>query len=158
MTNNNNSNNNNKYTTSSAYSRAKQRRAEKRRRRKMIRRVINVIIAIVIFIGFFTLVNDMVTDFETYSSTAKSHLRIELNEGKQEAIDRYWYYINKDEYLFNGSVTIHMMAEKYGLDGKELYKIYEASDCETAQEFFEEYVQYRAICEEFENNTNNANS
>jgi len=97
-----------------------------------------------------------VTDFKEVTFDGKSEKNV--MPGEFFATDPIRLDFNKDEYLFNGSVTIHMMAEKYGLDGKELYKIYEASDCETAQEFFEEYVQYRAICEEFENNTNNANS
>jgi len=41
------------------------------------------------------------------------------------------------------------MAEKYGLDGKVLNEIYEKSEYESAQEFYEDYVKHASKCQEF---------
>lgn len=103
--------------------------------------LVQCILSIMLIICFAIGCIHIITDIEKFSSISQYHLLLDLNDGDQEAIDRYQYYIDKDDYLFDGPLTIHMMAEKYGLDGDVLYETYLNSEYESAQKFYNEYVK-----------------
>lgn len=76
-------------------------------------------------------------------TTFKNDLRIQCNAGNVECIMRYKdVYISKDKYIFNGPLTIRLMAEKYGLDYDDLYYEYSTSGL-SAQKFFNKYIARR---------------
>ena len=113
-------------------------------------RIFILLITLALIISSIYFVVDFCKYPETYSSTMANSLRIDLENGDEEAINAYKEkYIARNEYLFDGPMTIEFMAEKYGLDSKVLYEIYTSSEYESAQEFYEDYVQYAAKCQEF---------
>jgi len=137
----------------SNYSNINYRRQSKKRAR--YNRVKTIVTNIVIFIAVIAagslLMLHIDDNIEVYSSTRNYQFMMDLNNGDREAIERYEsHYIARDKYLFNGPLTIELMAEKYNIDFEELYEIYEESGYESAQKFFKDYVQNRAECQEFE--------
>jgi len=113
---------------------------------RMIRRRINAIISIILAIAaVFAIVGGIYTiasNSEMYDTVARKSFKNDLNNGDEEAIERYKNeYIENDKYLFNGPLTIKLMAEKYDLDSNELYEIYVDSDYDTAQDFYKHYVK-----------------
>jgi len=116
------------------------------RQSRMIRRRINAIISIILAIAaVFAIVGGIYTiasNSEMYDTVARKSFKNDLNNGDEEAIERYKNeYIENDKYLFNGPLTIKLMAEKYDLDSNELYEIYVDSDYDTAQDFYKHYVK-----------------
>jgi len=123
--------------------------------RSRYNRVKTIVTGIVIFIAIIIagtlLIQHVDNNIEMYSSVSRYHFMQDLNNNDSEAIERYKnHYIANDKYLFDGPLTIGLMAQKYGIDSNELYNIYVESGYESAQEFFEDYVQNRAECQEFE--------
>lgn len=75
---------------------------------------------------------------EQYSTIVMNSLRMELNEGNADAIERYKsVYIENDKYLFNGPLTIELCAEKYNLNFDEVYNDFINSGYDNFQNYFD---------------------
>lgn len=78
------------------------------------------------------------TPVEMFDSISLNNLRGELNNGDKEAIEYYKEnFIARNNYVFDGPLTIRLMAEQYGLDYAEVMQQYKNGDYESAQEFYE---------------------
>ena len=77
------------------------------------------------------------TPVELFDTVARNQLREQLNNRDEEAITYYTeYFIDRNNYLFNGPLTIELMAEKYGYDFSDLHLRYVCSSYDTVQEFY----------------------
>ena len=85
------------------------------------------------------------------STQAKYAFMKDLNARESDAIELYrTEYIAYDDYIFDGPLTIELMAEKYNLNSKELWSVYQASGIDSAQEFYSKYVIPKITTLEYE--------
>ena len=79
---------------------------------------------------------------EVYMPTSRHQLEIGINNGDEEAIERYnSKYIMKDKYLFDDSVTIELCCKKYGLNIQHITEEFEQSEYTSFQEFFDNEIK-----------------
>lgn len=79
---------------------------------------------------------------EEVSSTARYQLKMGLNNGDIEDINRYnMVYIANDKYLFDGPVTISACCDKYGLDYNFIYEDFQNSNYRSFQEYFDNEIK-----------------
>lgn len=118
---------------------SKNRRKSKKERRED--RVIAFIVVSVIVLASCVLMYNVANYPEKYITTDRNVLLMQLNNGDEDAIEYYYStYIKRDVYLFDGPLTIELMAKKNGLDYSNLYDRYKQSGYDNAQKFFDRYV------------------
>ena len=101
-----------------------------------------VLVFIIIACIAITAVAELVNHYEKYSSTAKSSLLNKLNNDDPIAMEYYISnFINDNIYLFDGDLTLRLMAEQHNIEVEALEKLYKASDCSTLQKFYNEYLE-----------------
>lgn len=98
-----------------------------------------IIIAIVSYMGI--LIHEFVEYPEMYVSHFRHDLLISLESGDEEKIEEYRIrFIENDKYFFDGDLTFKMMCERYNLDYEHTKYMYEQSDYETIQKFFDNVI------------------
>lgn len=79
---------------------------------------------------------------ETISAHSIHDFMIELESGNEERLEDYRdRYIENDYYLFNGDITFRLMCEKYDLDIEMMKYMYEKSEYESIQSFFNNVIK-----------------
>jgi len=119
---------------------------KRRKFRKEFIEFMNTILIIGIFIvfgfGIFKFMYTIVSYPEECFTTEKYHFMISINNGDEEAINRYKEeYISRDKYLFNGPVTVELCCEKYDLDVTETKIAFAESDYDSFQKFFNKEIK-----------------
>lgn len=88
----------------------------------------------------------MMGHFMDSSPINRRNLMVELNNGNPEAIVYYEEnYINDDEYIFSGPVTIQMCCDKYGLDTEMVTEMFDNSKYDDFQVFFNKVLKKNYI-------------
>lgn len=105
--------------------------------------IIAILIATIILnIGYTAYTAFENTPDEVYDSMSRNVLKLKLNDRDPEAIEYYKdNFIARNDYIFNGPLTITLMAQQYGLNVEAMLHQYEYGDYESAQIFFETYVR-----------------
>lgn len=99
-----------------------------------------VFLAIISWMVFW--VADVVRYPEEYSEHRRYDLLVEIESGNAKALEYYEnFYTSRDVYLFDGPVTLELMAEKYGYTPEWLEYQMTAGGYESAQELFDGYVR-----------------
>ena len=109
---------------------------------KTLRRII-LIVVIVILVSFtWSFINNLVNYPEKVMTTKKYHLMIALNDGDKDAEIYYMTkYILNDDYLYDGPVTLKLVAQKYNLNEEELTKLWEDGDYKSMDKFVKKVVK-----------------
>lgn len=112
--------------------------------RKMTSRekVIMVVIVVVCIALFYNFLNVCFNYPEKIMTTKKYHLMIALNNGEKDA---EIYYMNKyilnDDYLYDGPVTLKLVAQKYNLNEGELTELWDNGDYKSMKQFVKKVVK-----------------
>lgn len=109
---------------------------------KTLRRIILIVVVVTLvsFAGSF--INNLVNYPEKVMTTKKYHLMIALNDGDKDAEIYYMTkYILNDDYLYDGPVTLKLVAQKYNLNEEELTELWEDGDYKSMDKFVKKVVK-----------------
>ena len=111
---------------------------KRRRVRKEIRRACWAILwLIVVGVMIFT-----ITHLEYFSSIAAHDLMISIEQGDEGALEYYKSrYTDHGVYLFDGNVSLGLMADKLNVTSEFLGNLYRASEAKNLQAFYCDYVK-----------------
>ena len=114
------------------------KRRKKRKTKKLVRSIIALVI-IPLILGIFGA--QAISRVEKYSTQAKYQFMQDLESGNEEAMALYKRdYIDKNEYLYNGDITLKLMAEKFNIDFEVLKSFYNTTSLESLQELHDKYL------------------
>ena len=109
---------------------------------KTLRRIILIVVVVTLVSFTWSFINNLVNYPEKVMTTKKYHLMIALNDGDKDAEIYYMTkYILNDDYLYDGPVTLKLVAQKYNLDEEELNKLWEDGDYKSMDKFVKKVVK-----------------
>ena len=79
---------------------------------------------------------------EKFCSTSRYQLMLKLQDGDELALKHYKEnYIEDHIYLYNGIITMRLMSEQFNVNFDLLKEAYAASDAQSLQEFYDDYIK-----------------
>ena len=129
----------NNVTTNTTTNRAKVNR-KRRNRRRFVSIVLLVIVIAIVSMSIVSMAH-------RYPDTVtKYHLMLELENGNEETMEYYkTTYIDEHIYLFNGDITLRLMAEQFNIDTDTLKTFYKSTGVESLQKLYDKYLDDEGI-------------
>ena len=122
----------------------RERRVRKAKRlkqmRNRVRRETLFVVAVIMIIG--CIFGHFTKNWECYNSVARKQLQMDVNKGDEDAIKFYRdNYIHRDIYLFDGPMTIELMANRHSMDADYLQTAFDESGYEHIQDWYDEVLK-----------------
>ena len=115
---------------------------KKRKVRRWVRRLGKLIMFAVVACLIVTAVIYTINHWECVSEGSRYSFMLSLDSGNEEALEHYQKdYIDQHIYLFNGDLTLRMMAEQHNVDYELFKAFYESTELENLQQFYDEYIK-----------------